>query len=69
MPYDNLSLQVTADHQIKVVQAHIGNPGYRNVLLHVKRTGICGYVFPLDILIVVTLLCFARVFHPRVQLP
>ena len=69
MPYDNPSLQVTADHQIKLVQAPIGNTGYGDVLLHVKCTAICGYVSPLDILIVVTLLYFARVFHPRVQLP
>jgi hypothetical protein len=69
MPYDNPSLQVTADQQIKVVQAPIGSPGYGDVLLHVKCTGICGYVFTLNILIVVTLLSLASVFHPRIQLP
>ncbi|KAI5274676.1 hypothetical protein E4T47_02185 [Aureobasidium subglaciale] len=42
MPYDNPSLQVTADHQIKIVPAPIGKPGDGEVLLHVKCTGICG---------------------------
>lgn len=67
MPYDNPSMQVTADHQIKVVQAPIGSPGYGDVLLHVKCTGICGYVFSPNIVLVVTLLYFARLFHPRIH--
>ena len=39
----NPSLQVTADHRIKMVEAPILRPGKGEVLLHVKVTGICGY--------------------------
>lgn len=42
--YSNPSLQVTADHKIKMVEAPIGKPGPGEVLIHVKATGICGYV-------------------------
>lgn len=38
----NPSLQVTADHKIKLVEAPIESPGPGQVLLHVKATGICG---------------------------
>jgi len=40
----NPSLQVTADHKIKMVEAPILRPGPKDVLLHVKVTGICGFV-------------------------
>ncbi|RDW84322.1 hypothetical protein BP6252_01912 [Coleophoma cylindrospora] len=40
--FNNPSLQVTADHQIKLVEAPILKPGTGEVLLHVKATGICG---------------------------
>lgn len=39
----NPSLQVTADHKIKMVEAPILRPGPGDVLIHVKATGICGY--------------------------
>jgi hypothetical protein len=42
---DNPSLQVTKDHTIKMVEAPILKPGPHDVLLHVKVTGICGYLF------------------------
>jgi hypothetical protein len=38
----NPSLQVTADHKIKMVDAPISKPGRGEVLLHIKATGICG---------------------------
>jgi L-iditol 2-dehydrogenase len=38
----NISLQVTADHQIKMEEAPVHEPGPGEVLLHVKATGICG---------------------------
>ncbi|KAL2801996.1 chaperonin 10-like protein [Aspergillus granulosus] len=38
----NPSLQITADHQIKLVEAPVHEPGKGEVLLHVKATGICG---------------------------
>ncbi|KAI9370420.1 chaperonin 10-like protein [Aspergillus egyptiacus] len=38
----NPSLQVTADHQIKLVEAPILAPGKGEVLLQIKATGICG---------------------------
>ncbi|KAI6482764.1 hypothetical protein MCOR18_004468 [Pyricularia oryzae] len=38
----NPSLQVTADHQLKQVEAPILSPGPGEVLLHVKCTGVCG---------------------------
>lgn len=42
---ENPSLQVTKDHTLKIVAAPILQPGPKDVLLHVKVTGICGYVF------------------------
>ncbi|KAH6669213.1 putative alcohol dehydrogenase [Halenospora varia] len=39
---ENPSLQVTADHTIKLVAAPRLKPGYGEVLLHIKVTGICG---------------------------
>lgn len=42
--YVNPSLQVTIDHRIKIVDAPIQEPGKGEVLLHIKATGICGYV-------------------------
>lgn len=41
-PQTNPSLQVTADHNIKLVPAPVYKPGPGEVLLHVKATGICG---------------------------
>ncbi|KAL2862391.1 putative alcohol dehydrogenase [Aspergillus lucknowensis] len=38
----NPSLQVTADHQIKLVEAPIHSPGKGEVLLQIKVTGVCG---------------------------
>ncbi|RJE22738.1 Dehydrogenase [Aspergillus sclerotialis] len=38
----NPSLQVTADHQLKQVEAPIISPGKGEALLHIKATGICG---------------------------
>jgi hypothetical protein len=38
----NPSLQVTKDHRIKMEEAPILRPGPRDVLLHIKATGICG---------------------------
>lgn len=43
-PRPNPSLQVTADHRLKAVEAPVYAPGAGEVLLHVKATGICGYV-------------------------
>lgn len=40
--YGNPSLQVTADHRIKLEEAPIQEPGPGEVLIHVKTTGICG---------------------------
>lgn len=42
---ENPSLQVTADHNIKMVSAPVYKPGPGEALLHIKATGICGYVF------------------------
>ncbi|KAL4745899.1 hypothetical protein BDW72DRAFT_210942 [Aspergillus terricola var. indicus] len=43
MPYlANPSLQVTADHQIKLVEAPVHEPGKGEVLVHIKATGVCG---------------------------
>lgn len=42
MQLDNPALFVTADHQIGMHQAPIGEPGPGEVLLHVCCTGICG---------------------------
>lgn len=38
----NPSLQVTADHQIKICEAPIKEPRPGEVLLHIRATGICG---------------------------
>ncbi|KAJ6104797.1 hypothetical protein N7523_011117 [Penicillium sp. IBT 18751x] len=38
----NPSLQVTADHQLKSVNAPVYAPGRGEVLVHIKATGICG---------------------------
>ncbi|KAL3478174.1 chaperonin 10-like protein [Aspergillus californicus] len=38
----NPSLQITADHRIKLVEAPIHAPGKNEVLLQIKATGICG---------------------------
>jgi hypothetical protein len=43
---ENPSLQVTKDHTLKMVAAPIFQPGPKDVLLHIKVTGVCGYVFP-----------------------
>lgn len=40
--HPNPSLQVTADHKLKLVEAPILEPGPGEVLLHIKTTGICG---------------------------
>lgn len=40
--HPNPSLQVTADHQIKMVEAPVEEPGPGEVLLHIKATGVCG---------------------------
>lgn len=40
----NHSLHVTADHQLKQIEAPIMSPGKGEALLHIKATGICGYV-------------------------
>jgi L-iditol 2-dehydrogenase len=41
-PLPNPSLQVTADHNLKRVDALVYAPQAGEVLLHVKTTGICG---------------------------
>lgn len=43
-PLPNPSLQVTADHNLKQVEAPVYAPGHGDVLLHIKATGVCGYV-------------------------
>ena len=43
-PLSNPSLQVTADHKLKQVEAPVYEPGEGEVLLHIKATGVCGYV-------------------------
>ncbi|KAI1489501.1 alcohol dehydrogenase [Biscogniauxia mediterranea] len=40
--HPNPSIQVTADHQVKMVEAPVEEPGHGQVLLHIKATGICG---------------------------
>lgn len=40
--HPNPSLQVTADHNLKLVEAPVYAPGHGEVLLHIKATGICG---------------------------
>ena len=42
VPLPNPSLQVTADHNLKQKDAPVYAPGYGEVLLHVKATGVCG---------------------------
>lgn len=42
-PLPNPSLQVTADHQLKQVDAPVYAPRRGEVLLQIKATGICGY--------------------------
>jgi L-iditol 2-dehydrogenase len=42
-PLPNPSLVVTADHNLKRVDAPVYAPKAGEVLLHVKATGICGY--------------------------
>lgn len=44
LPLPNPSLQVTADQQIKLVEAPVYKPKRGEVLLHIKATGICGSV-------------------------
>ena len=41
-PLPNPSLQVTADHNLKQVEAPVYAPGHGDVLLHIKATGVCG---------------------------
>ncbi|KAF2261208.1 sorbitol dehydrogenase [Lojkania enalia] len=41
-PLPNPSLQVTAEHQLKQVEAPVYAPGLGEVLLHIKATGVCG---------------------------
>lgn len=41
-PFPNPSLQVTADHKLKRVDAPVYAPQAGEVLLHIKATGICG---------------------------
>lgn len=43
-PLPNPSLQVTADHNLKQEDAPVYAPGYGEVLLHIKATGVCGCV-------------------------
>jgi L-iditol 2-dehydrogenase len=41
-PRPNPTLQVTADHRLKAVEAPVYAPRAGEVLLHIKATGICG---------------------------
>lgn len=41
-PLPNPSLQVTADHQLKAIEAPVFAPKPGEVLLHIKATGVCG---------------------------
>lgn len=41
-PLCNPSLQVTADHRLKQVEAPVYAPQGGEVLLHIKATGVCG---------------------------
>ncbi len=45
-PLPNPSLQVTADHNLKQEDAPVYAPGHGEVLLHIKATGVCGFVTP-----------------------
>ena len=38
----NPSLQVTADHNLKLQEAPVYAPAKGEVLLHIKATGVCG---------------------------
>ncbi|KAH8626288.1 hypothetical protein IG631_18306 [Alternaria alternata] len=42
-PLPNPSLQVTADHNLKLQEAPVYAPKRGEVLLHIKATGVCGY--------------------------
>lgn len=42
-PHPNPSLQVTADHNLKAIDAPVYAPKAGEVLVHIKATGICGY--------------------------
>lgn len=41
-PLPNPSLQVTADHRLKSIDAPVLAPSAGQVLLHIKATGVCG---------------------------
>lgn len=41
-PLPNPSLQVTADHRLKIVDTPVREPNADEVMVHVKATGICG---------------------------
>jgi len=41
-PLPNPSLQVTADHNLKLEEAPVYAPAKGEVLLHIKATGVCG---------------------------
>ncbi|ROW02739.1 hypothetical protein VSDG_01769 [Cytospora chrysosperma] len=41
-PHPNPSLQATADHKLKSVEAPVYAPGPDECLVHIKATGICG---------------------------
>ena len=41
-PLPNPSLQVTADHQLKAIDAPVFAPKAGEALLHIKATGVCG---------------------------
>jgi hypothetical protein len=41
-PRPNPSLQATADHNLKLVEAPVYKPERGQVLLQIKATGICG---------------------------
>jgi len=41
-PLPNPSLQVTADHNLKLQEAPVYAPAKGEVLLHIKATGVCG---------------------------
>jgi L-iditol 2-dehydrogenase len=43
-PLPNPSLQVTADHNLKQQDAPVYAPAKGEVLLHIKTTGVCGYI-------------------------
>lgn len=47
-PLSNPSLQITADHQLKQIDAPVYAPRRGEVLLQIKATGICGYAIRLQ---------------------